>query len=152
GSNQAPVAHASASPLAGKTPLVVNFNGSTSSDPDGQSLTYSWDLNGDGLFGDSVAIAPTFTYTTSGRYTVRLRVTDSQGASDTDQVVVDARASTPPVPTILTPSAGTTWKVGDVVNFSGSAQDTEDGTLPASRLSWSLVMHHCPSNCHTHPV
>ena len=23
---------------------------------------------------------------------------------------------------------------------------------PAARLSWSLVMQHCPSNCHTHPV
>jgi hypothetical protein len=43
--------------------------------------------------------------------------------------------------------------VGDVINFSGSASDKEDGgTLPASALSWSLVQHHCPSNCHTHPL
>ena len=25
-------------------------------------------------------------------------------------------------------------------------------TLPASRLSWSLILHHCPSNCHQHPL
>jgi hypothetical protein len=24
--------------------------------------------------------------------------------------------------------------------------------LPASSLSWSLILHHCPSNCHTHIV
>jgi glucose/arabinose dehydrogenase/regulation of enolase protein 1 (concanavalin A-like superfamily) len=58
----------------------------------------------------------------------------------------------PPTATIDTPSAGTTWKVGDVISFSGSATDPEDGTLPASALSWSLIMHHCPSNCHTHDL
>ena len=26
------------------------------------------------------------------------------------------------------------------------------GRCPASALSWSVIMHHCPSNCHTHPV
>jgi hypothetical protein len=60
--------------------------------------------------------------------------------------------NTPPVATITTPAAGTTWKVGDVINFSGSATDQQDGTLSASRLSWALILHHCPSNCHTHPL
>jgi hypothetical protein len=56
------------------------------------------------------------------------------------------------MPTIATPAAGTTWKVGDVISFSGSATDQQDGTIPASRLSWSLVLQHCPSNCHQHPI
>ena len=42
--------------------------------------------------------------------------------------------------------------MGDTVNFSGSATDPEDGPLPASGLSWTLIMHHCPSNCHTHTI
>ena len=29
--------------------------------------------------------------------------------------------------------------MGDTINFSGSAQDAQDGQLPASKLSWSLV-------------
>jgi hypothetical protein len=45
-----------------------------------------------------------------------------------------------------------TWKVGDVINFSGSVSDVQDGVLPASALTWSLVLYHCPSNCHTHPI
>ena len=36
--------------------------------------------------------------------------------------------------------------------FSGSGTDTQDGNLPASALSWSLILHHCPSTCHTHPL
>ena len=39
-----------------------------------------------------------------------------------------------------------------MISFSGSATDPEEGTLPASRLTWSLLIQHCPSNCHTHPV
>ena len=53
---------------------------------------------------------------------------------------------------INAPAAGTTWKVGDVINFSGSATDAQDGTLPASALSWKLILQHCPSNCHAHIV
>jgi hypothetical protein len=39
-----------------------------------------------------------------------------------------------------------------MIAFRGSATDAQDGALPASSLSWSLIQHHCPSNCHTHPV
>jgi hypothetical protein len=35
--------------------------------------------------------------------------------------------------------------------FSGSAHDAEDGELPASRLDWTLRLHHCPDDdCHVH--
>jgi chitodextrinase len=57
-----------------------------------------------------------------------------------------------PTASIATPSATTTWKVDDVIAFSGSASDPQDGPLPASALSWTLIIHHCPSNCHTHTV
>jgi Purple acid Phosphatase, N-terminal domain len=53
---------------------------------------------------------------------------------------------------IDTPAAGTTWKVGDVINFSGHAVDAQDGTLATSALTWSLVLQHCPSTCHEHPL
>ena len=44
--------------------------------------------------------------------------------------------------------------MGDTISFSGGAIDPQDGTLPASALSWSLVLHHCDSggNCHQHPL
>jgi glucose/arabinose dehydrogenase len=61
-------------------------------------------------------------------------------------------ANQPPVPVIETPASTLTWKVGDPISFSGTASDPEQGTLPASALSWQLVVQHCPSNCHTHPI
>ncbi len=35
-----------------------------------------------------------------------------------------------PTPVINTPTAGITWAVGQTINFSGSATDLQDGTLP----------------------
>ena len=77
--NNAPQAVASASPTSGPAPLTVQFTGSGSSDPDGDALTYSWDLNGDGTYGDATTANPSFTYTTAGTRQVTLRVTDSRG-------------------------------------------------------------------------
>jgi PKD repeat protein len=64
--NQPPTAVASATPTSGSAPLTVNFNGSGSSDPNGDVLTYAWDLDGDGAFDDSTASQPTYTYTQQG--------------------------------------------------------------------------------------
>jgi len=56
---------------------VVNFDGSASSDPDGDGLTYNWNF-GDG--GSSTAVSPSHAYTQDGEFAVSLRVTDSKGA------------------------------------------------------------------------
>jgi glucose/arabinose dehydrogenase len=130
--NQPPTAVAQATPTTGAAPLTVSFNGTGSSDPDpGDTLAYAWDLDGDGAFDDASTAQATYTYTAQGTYAATLRVTDSHGASDTDTVPI-AVGNTPPTPTIATPAAGTTWKVGDVISFSGSATDQQDGTIPAS--------------------
>ena len=82
-----------------------------------------------------------------------MRVTDTGGASDTASVSVTA-GNTAPAPVIDSPSPSLTWKVGDTINFSGHASDAQDGALPASALSWSVIIHHCftPTDCHTHVV
>jgi glucose/arabinose dehydrogenase len=154
GANRPPTAVASADVTSGPVPLTVNFDGSGSSDPDGDPITFSWDLNGDGAFGDSTAQKPSYTYTTAGTYDVRLRVTDSNGASTTSAPIVIDAGNQPPVPVIDTPASTFTWRVGTVIGFSGHATDTEDGTEPASRLSWTIILHHCfdPTNCHTHLI
>jgi PKD repeat protein len=151
-SNQPPVAVATATPTTGSAPLTVTFDGSTSSDPDaGDTLNFDWDLDGDQAFDDSTASRPSHTYTSNGTYTATLRVTDSSGATATDSVVITV-GNTAPSAFIDAPAAGTLWKVGDNVTFSGHASDAQDGTLPPSALSWDLVLQHCPSNCHSHPV
>ncbi len=149
--NQPPIAVASANPTSGAAPLTVAFDGAASSDPNGDALTYAWDLDGDGAFDDGTAATASFTYTQPSTYTATLRVTDPSGASGTSSVTITA-GNTPPVPVIGSPAAGTTWKVGDVITFSGHATDVQSGTLGASALSWALVLQHCPSTCHEHPL
>ena len=59
-----------------------------------------------------------------------------------------------PTPVIDTPSPSLTYAVGDPISFSGNATDPEDGALPDSALSWTLLIHHCttPTTCHVHNV
>jgi glucose/arabinose dehydrogenase len=147
-----PNAVISANPTTGSAPLTVNFDGSGSTHPDPtETLSYSWDLNGDGVFGDATTAQTSHVYEDPGDVTVTLKVSDTHGGVDTDTVVIHAN-NTAPVPTISTPAPTLTWKVGDVISFSGSATDPQDDTIPASGLTWSLIIHHCPSDCHIHNV
>ena len=150
--NQAPQAVASATPLSGETPLSVSFDGRGSSDPDsGDVLTYAWDLDGDGAYDDASGAQAEFEYTAAGSYAAGLRVTDNHGASATDTVAITA-GDTPPTAAISAPTSGFRWAVADPIDFSGGATDPQDGVLPASALSWQVILHHCPSNCHAHPL
>jgi glucose/arabinose dehydrogenase len=154
GPNTAPTAVATANPTSGPAPLTVTFDGSGSSDPDpGDTLSFAWDLDDDGAFDDAATPQATFTYTAEGTHTARLRVTDSHAASDTASVTVTV-GNTPPTATISSPTSSLRWRVGDTISFSGGATDPQDGTVPASGLSWSLVLHHCDlgGNCHQHPI
>lgn len=68
------------------------------------------------------------------------------------EVYGTASGNRPPTAVIGSPGPTLTWRVNDVITFSGSASDPEDGAMPSSALSWSLVLHHCPSTCHTHEL
>jgi glucose/arabinose dehydrogenase/PKD repeat protein len=151
GGNQPPTAVIQANPTSGPAPLTVQFNGSGSSDPEGTPLTYAWDLDNDGSFDDGNAVTVSRTFNSPGNFTVRLQVTDAGSATGTDSEVISV-GNTPPVPVISTPTVGTTFKVGDTINFSGSATDQQDGALPASSLTWTLVQQHCAPNCHSHTI
>ncbi len=150
--NQDPVAMATATPTSGVTPLTVTFDGTGSQDPDpGDVLSYSWDLDGDGVFDDATVAQPTQTYTSAGEYVASLRVTDNQGATATDSVTISA-GNTAPTALIDAPTDSAAWEVGDVITFSGSGTDAENGNLPPTVLSWELILQHCPSTCHEHPL
>ena len=73
--NQLPTANAGGS-YTGETTQSFQFNGGSSSDPDGTITGYSWNF-GDGTTGTGVS--PTHAYATPNTYTVTLTVTDNNG-------------------------------------------------------------------------
>ena len=146
-SNQAPTARIVATPENGPSPLQLTLDGSTSSDPDpDDTLSFAWDLNGDGVFGEFTGPVWTGTVPLDGVFEVALRVTDLAGEFDTAtaEVVV---GNAPPTVSIDSPAAGFVWSVGEMVQLQGSATDPEDGTVPAAEFEWTVRALHCPSDC-----
>jgi len=83
--NHAPTAVAGG-PYAARIGQPITFNGSGSYDPDaGDHITaYSWDLNGDGVFGDCTDPVCERTWNEEYRGYISLIVTDSYGAQSWD--------------------------------------------------------------------
>ncbi len=75
-----PIATISVSATMGMIPLTVLFDGSSSSDFDGEIVWYKWDF-GDGTSG--TGITANHTYETGGDFTATLKVTDNDGKSGT---------------------------------------------------------------------
>lgn len=73
--NRAPLANAGG-PYSAKPGEAVSFDGTGSSDPDGNVLSWEWDF-GDGNVGSGAT--PTHAYSMAGDYTVTLVVTDDSG-------------------------------------------------------------------------
>ena len=84
-----------ARPVAGASVDLV----STSTDFEGPLATFSWDLDGDGLYGDGSGPVFRQPFAAAGTYDIGLRVTDSDGTVSTvrRRVVVEPRPSEPPV-------------------------------------------------------
>jgi glucose/arabinose dehydrogenase len=117
-------------------------------------LTYQWYKN-----DVVIDLATSSTYTipvtdanSAGTYHCVVSNNFTSVTSD-DAVLTMLPFNARPVPQIITPASTLTWDVADVINFSGSATDAEDGTLPASAYSWEVQLHHqdCPTCGHWHP-
>ncbi len=138
-----PVAVAGASATEGVEPLEVHFSSAGSSDPDGNPLAFLWDF-GDGT--TSVAANPVKTYTTRGRYTVRLTVSD--GVNQTQAQPIDIQVGARPSLTIHAPLGGALYRAGDTVGYSASAVDGAGRTLTENAFSTDVIFHH---GTHVHP-
>lgn len=83
--NQEPTSDAGG-PYSGIVGEPVEFDATGSSDSNNDALTYKWDF-GDETTGSGAT--PSHIYDESGEYTVKLTVTDSNGASDVDTTSVE---------------------------------------------------------------
>jgi hypothetical protein len=91
GGNLPPVASFSSSDPTPSTGDTVTFDATGSSDLDGSIDSYEWDLDGDGTYEQDGSSLTTVaeTYSTEGDRTVRLRITDNEGATDVEQKTID---------------------------------------------------------------
>jgi Tol biopolymer transport system component len=84
-----PIAVISATPLSGKTPLRITFDGTNSTDINGHLVSYSWDF-GDGAKATGAALS--HTYSSVGTYTAVLTVTDDQELKHSDSIIITVKA------------------------------------------------------------
>ena len=145
--NRPPTAVIGATPTTGASPLAVTFSGAGSSDPDGDTLNYLWD------FGDGTTVQTTTANTTThtyalGTWTASLRTRDPAGLLSTPVTTTISSGNRAPTATISAPAASALFTSGTDYTLTGSATDPEDGALPSSALSWTIIRRH---NTHTHP-
>ncbi|MEK7426823.1 MAG: PKD domain-containing protein, partial [Actinomycetota bacterium] len=102
--NTAPVADAGG-PYQVDEGALATLDGSASSDADVDALTYDWDLDLDGAFDDATGVGPTLSRDDGpASVTVRLRVTDPDGLSSTDEATVNV-ANVAPTATLSAPAS-----------------------------------------------
>ncbi len=114
-----------------ETPLSltrVTFT-STSTDPDGTITDVRWDTDNDGAFDDGSDIEASRVFTSAGSKTVRVRVTDDDGAIATTSLTVPV-TNRPPTAVITAP---TTTPKNTSVTFKSTSADL-DGTI--AKTEW----------------
>ncbi|MDY7230634.1 PKD domain-containing protein [Hyalangium rubrum] len=120
-SNPPPVANAGSDQRVSEG-STVTLDGSGSSDPDGQALTYQWLLlsstGPEVTLSSPTSTTPSFTASDDGLYTFLLTVTDSEGATDSATVVVYVNNVMPQVS-----ATGGQLDEGEVFTSSGTFTD-----------------------------
>ncbi len=113
----------------------ITFSGSASDAEDGNLTSrLTWTSNRDGLIGRGGS------FTTStlsvGIHTITVTVIDGFGIQATASITLINSTNHFPTVTIGSPANGASFISGDVIGFTGTASDAEDGNL-TSNLSWT---------------
>jgi len=114
-------------PYEGQPGIAIVFDGSASSDPNNDALTYFWDF-GDGAMGDGVET--THAYEAEGTYTVSLTVSD--GELESPIATTTAEVAIPPANRAPVADAGGpyTAETGAPVTLDGTnSSDPDDDDL-----------------------
>lgn len=120
--NQAPIAQAGG-PYSVDEGMALVLDASGSLDPDGHSLTYAWDLDGDGEFDDAQGINPSYLFSQNGLYTISLKVSDT-ALEDTATASVTVNDLKPTAQFSCTPSPQDEGQEVSFINQSTSPVDT----------------------------
>lgn len=117
---------------------TVTLDGSHSSDPDGNALTYRWSFTSlpsgsRAALQNPGSAHPTFVVDTAGNYVAQLVVNDGALDSDPDSVTISTINSAP----VANAGSNRTAVIGDIIALDGSASTDVDGD--ALTYKWSFV-------------
>jgi len=106
-------------PYSGTEGQSIVLDGSSSTDTDGSITTYEWDVDNNGTY-DYTSSSPTqgHTYAQNGTYTVKLRVTDNNGATNTSTAAVTISDTVPTAGFTGSPASGTAPQTVDFTSSS----------------------------------
>jgi hypothetical protein len=92
-----PVAVLEADALSGEAPLLVSFDASGSTTPEGTLTLFDWDFDGDGVYDQNTGTTPAVqhNYATPGTFAPAVRVTNSLGHSATASLSIEVTAPAP---------------------------------------------------------
>ena len=102
-------------------------------DADGEVVTYAWDLDDDGVFNEADGTNATTSFDVPGEHTVRLRVTDDQGVSDTATAVITVPDDRRPNAALY--ASDTVVATGETVRFNASNSTDAVGI---ERIAWRV--------------
>ncbi len=127
-----PVANAGANVVVVLPDTSATMDGSLSSAPDGQTLTYAWEqIYGPSVivFDDAGSVSPIVSNLTQGVYKLLLTVSDGN-YTDTDEVLilVSQTGNAAPSVSITSPANGSSYVEGAPVSIAASATDL-DGSI-----------------------
>jgi hypothetical protein len=149
--NQPPTARISANPVTGAAPLTVAFDGPGFHRPRGPPAHL---FLGPGRRRHVRGRGQSHDHLHQQWHLHRVAAGHRRPGRNRHASVTITVGNTAPAAVIDAPSATLTWQVGQMINFSGHATDAQDGTLPPSALTWSVILRHCstPTDCHTHLI
>ncbi len=116
-------------------------------------LAYQWQRNQANLAG---AIAVSYTLANAqpadNGATFRCVVGNPSGTATSNEAVLTVTSNRPPTAHITAPTSGSTFTGGQVIAYSGTGTDPEDGNLPASAFTWEIRLWHNDGSPHSHPM
>ncbi len=120
----------------------VTANGAT-------PLSYQWEKNGTNISG-ATSSSYTTPPTTAGDDGAAFRcvVSNALGSATSNAATLTVTGNTAPTATITAPANDSLYSAGNVINYSGTGTDAQDGTLPASAFTWQVDFGH---DTHFHP-
>ena len=118
---------------------TLALDASASDDPEGDPLTYTWDLDDDGSFDDATGVKPSVAWedlpsaiADDGTYTIRVRADDGNGNTDDASATLTITNVAP----VLAATGSATAGVGQSYTLNLSADDPGNDTISGWTINW----------------